>query len=160
MGKDTRMNEFDLAGTYTEADVRVGPADADTVAAFRRHIRDWLDTAVDLDDEKLSDIVLSTDEALSNCADHAYRDMIDDGNMALQTSYDLLEGAITVCITDFGRWTEPEDRAGSRRRGRGLVLMRALADECHVDGGAHGTTVRLRFTGCRARLPATGAPTN
>ena len=48
---------------------------------------------------------------------------------------------------DHGHWMEPETVVNNAR-GRGILLMRALADECTIDGGEDGTTVCLRFYGC------------
>ncbi|RUP04996.1 MAG: ATP-binding protein [Mycobacterium sp.] len=124
-----------------------GIADAGTVATFRRSFSEWLDRHLELGEERAADIVLATDEAMSNCADHAYRVVGRVGAMTLQISYYPATTELKVCVVDHGRWLEPDFDASSMR-GRGIVLMRALADDCAIDGGSDGTSVCLRFYGC------------
>jgi serine/threonine-protein kinase RsbW len=142
-------------GTAAMAETRThsGPADAETVTAFRDLVRDWLNSTVQLDDERITDIVLATDEALANCAEHAYRGQQTTGVMTLNMSCARPESAVKVLITDHGRWIEP-DTAANNLRGRGLILMRALADDCTVQVDRYGTSVCLHFHDC----PAFGAP--
>lgn len=124
-----------------------GTADARTVAAFRHSFGEWLDRHLELGEERVADIVLATDEAMSNCADHAYRVVNHVGTMTLQIVYYPATTELQVNVVDHGRWLEP-DFDPSSVRGRGIVLMRALADDCAIDGGSDGTTVCLRFHGC------------
>ncbi|BBZ43268.1 ATP-binding protein [Mycobacterium parmense] len=135
----------DLHAAAVPARTYRGPADAGTVALFRRHFRDWLDAHFLLDATRVSDIILGTDEALSNCAEHAYRNRGGRGDMVLDIAYDHQDAAIAVCVTDTGCWIEPDPTASQGLRGRGLILMNALADECTVDGRDDGTTVCLRY---------------
>jgi serine/threonine-protein kinase RsbW len=127
-----------------------GSADAATVVSFRGRIRNWLNSTVDLDAQRFSDIVLATDEALTNCAEHAYRDQQIAAVMTLTIDYDQAEAAVRICITDQGRWIEPDPSAINAIRGRGIILMHALADHCTVTTGAEGTTVCLKFQHCPA----------
>jgi serine/threonine-protein kinase RsbW len=129
-----------------------GPADADTVAKFRVHMRRWLDATVVIDAQQVADIVLAVDEALSNCAEHAYcdHDSASGGGMTLDLSYDRAEETVQVCVTDRGSWVEPDPAAINAVRGRGLILMHALADECTVRGRSDGTTAWLHFHHCPA----------
>ncbi|OBK30574.1 hypothetical protein A5634_15975 [Mycobacterium asiaticum] len=131
--------------------MRTGTADSYTVSAFRRGFGGWLDRHLELDEERLADIVLATDEAMSNCVDHAYRIVDRPPSMTLQISYSPDTSELKVRISDHGRWVEPNFVANNVR-GRGIMLMRALADVCTIDGGRDGTTVCLRFHGC----PPTG----
>jgi serine/threonine-protein kinase RsbW len=143
------MSGHDTAAT-AKTRTHSGPADAETVAAFRGLVRDWLNSTVHLDDERVSDIILATDEALANCAEHAYRGQHTTGVMTLNMSYAHPESAVKVRITDQGRWIEPDPAANNALRGRGLILMRALADDCTVKGHRGGTSVCLGFHGCPA----------
>ncbi len=143
------MSGNDTAAT-ADSQTHSGPADAETVAAFRELVRDWLHSTVHLDAERLSDIVLATDEALANCAEHAYRGQRTTGVMTLNMSYAHPESAVKVRITDQGRWIEPAAAANNALRGRGLILMRALADDCTVKGHRDGTSVCLHFHDCPA----------
>lgn len=124
-----------------------GTADARTAATFRHAFGEWLDRHLELDDERVADIVLATDEAMSNCADHAYRVVDQVGTMTLQIAYYPGTTELEVNVIDHGRWLEPDFEV-SNVRGRGILLMRALADDCTIDGGSEGTAVCLRFDGC------------
>jgi serine/threonine-protein kinase RsbW len=104
-----------------------------------------------VDPARESDIMLATYEALANCADHAYRDSPDEGSMTLEVTID--DNTVRVCITDGGRWVDPETQLPDATRGRGLRLMQALCDEFTVNGTGEGTTVCLHFQGCIAGSP-------
>ncbi|MHA7652172.1 ATP-binding protein [Mycobacterium sp. ML4] len=124
-----------------------GTAVARTVVAFRHSFSQWLELHLELSEERVADVVLATDEAMSNCADHAYRVTDDVGNMTLEIAYYPVTRELKVCVVDHGRWLEP-DFPPSTLRGRGIHLMHALADDCTIDGGREGTTVRLCFGDC------------
>ncbi|QLL05718.1 ATP-binding protein [Mycobacterium vicinigordonae] len=130
--------------------MNTGNADAYTVATFRQDLSDWLNLHLELDEDRAADILLATDEALSNCADHAYRVVGHVGSMSLQIAYNPATTRLGICISDHGRWIEPNPVAppANAVRGRGILLMRALADECSIDGRPAGTTVCLRFDDC------------
>lgn len=127
--------------------VHTGNADARTAADFRHAFGEWLDRHLELDEERAADIILATDEAMSNCADHAYRVIDRVGTMTLQIAYHRANIELRVNVVDHGRWLEPDFEVSSVR-GRGILLMRALADDCSIDGGDNGTTVCLRFHEC------------
>ena len=127
--------------------MHTGTADAATVAAFRHSFGEWLNGHLELGEERVADIVLATDEAMSNCADHAYRVIDHVGSMTLQIAYYPVATELVVNVIDHGRWLEPDFEAASVR-GRGILLMRALSDDCTIDGGSEGTTVCLRFCEC------------
>ncbi|BBZ43680.1 ATP-binding protein [Mycobacterium parmense] len=128
-----------------------GRADAENVAVFRARFQKWLETHFSLSPERVSDVILSTGEALSNCAEHAYRDSGRPGVMTLSVRYETPGATIVVCVTDGGRWVEPAANAPTGFRGRGLPLMHALSDECTVEGRADGTTVCLQFHRCATK---------
>lgn len=129
---------------------RTGIADARTVKVFRREFSDWLNRHLELDEQRVADIVLAADEAMANCADHAYQGATTPGTMMLQIAYRPLTTALNVSVCDQGSWIEPEPEPAAHHiaRGRGILLMRAVADACTIDGGEDGTTVCLRFYGC------------
>lgn len=135
------------AESFTES----GFADGQTVANFREKVKAWLAGAVEIDNERVCDILLATDEALANCVDHAYGDTDHSGLMTLRMTYDVGAQEVQISVTDEGGWVEPAPRTQTSIRGRGLILMRALADNCTIDGRADGTTVLLRFGACQAR---------
>lgn len=125
-----------------------GRADPVTVARFRSTLGEWLDATLSLSAERRADILLATDEALSNCADHAYRAQGEPGPMTLEMTPDSGQ-ILRVCVTDHGEWQEPVPRATpTSLRGRGIRLMRGLCDDVSIDGRPDGTTVCLLFRDC------------
>jgi anti-sigma regulatory factor (Ser/Thr protein kinase) len=140
------MNSSAQGSDAPEELVRAGPADARTAAVLRDDLYAWLRQFTDVPPTQLSDIVVSTYEALANCADHAYANRPGSaGAMTLRAAYDRAAEAIRVSITDGGMWREPEAPKPSDIRGRGIALMRALADQCSIEGRPHGTTVSLLY---------------
>ena len=91
---------------------------------------------------RCADVLLGVNEALANCAEHAYRGR--DGDITMHATYDDAAQRVHVQISDRGRW-RPSPAVVPSNRGRGLALMRALADQCTVDRGDDGTTVRLDY---------------
>lgn len=135
---------------------RSARADPQAVARLRRELRRWLDDVVDVETERKADVILATDEALANCADHAYRGRETPGLMTLQVSYDSDNCALSACVSDHGVWVDP-NVAANPLRGRGILLMRAIADDVSVRGTGRGTTVCLefRFSGQSQDWPVT-----
>ena len=122
---------------------------------IRAEFSGWLAQSLMLDAEKTSDIVLAVNEALANAAEHAYVNSPRPGLMHTRAEHDPGLATLTVWITDEGRWhvRDPsiEPNPG---RGRGTMLMRALADRTAVDSTTNGTEVRLQWDHVRARLGA------
>lgn len=129
---------------------RTGAAEPRTVVAWRADFTAWLVTAVALDDERCSDVVLAVDEALSNAAEFAY-DGVDGGSMSVDAQYSVVEDRLDVTIADQGRWREPDATNRTLARGRGIPLMSALADELVIDHDGQGTVVFLAFARCVRR---------
>ncbi|WP_081290925.1 ATP-binding protein [Mycobacterium asiaticum] len=147
MSGSTSSDPVGIGDADEFGDSHTGTADPHTVAMIRRKFGHWLDQHLELDEERAADIVLATDEAMSNCADHAYRVLNHVGDLTLKITYYPVSTELRVCVIDHGHWVEP-DTSPSNARGRGILLMRTLADDCTIDGGAEGTTVCLRFFGC------------
>ncbi|BDE06940.1 hypothetical protein WPS_22160 [Vulcanimicrobium alpinum] len=82
-----------------------------------------------------ADFVLAVAEAMNNAAEHAYHDRSGDVRVVMRAHH----GELIATITDRGRWrlTPTPDR------GRGLSIMRALAERCDVSSDERGTTVTL-----------------
>lgn len=109
---------------------------ASSVTALRWWLRVFLGQARGVTSEEIDDLVLAACEAASNAVDHPLRP--SKPYFAVCTEID--RGVVTIVIQDHGRW-RPPTAPGSR--GRGLQLMRALADTS-VTTGPGGTTVTLR----------------
>jgi anti-sigma regulatory factor (Ser/Thr protein kinase) len=93
----------------------------------------------------VDDVVLATHEALANIADHAYPE--GDGDAFLDA--DVTPEAVVVVVRDRGRWRPPSIDPGWR--GRGLTIIRGLAEQVEVRQGDGGTTVVMRWA-----LPGSG----
>lgn len=131
--------------TYRLTDL---PAEAGVVAEVRERLSHWLRVEVGVDEPRLCDIVLAVNEAVANVAEFAYRG--GAGTFDLRADHDPGAARLTVAVCDRGRWRDTDPLVSSRNRGRGLPLMRTLADVVVVDTSAQGTCVRLRFDGVRA----------
>jgi serine/threonine-protein kinase RsbW len=132
-------------GTRSPRLLRQGHADGSTAAEFRTLVEEWVAGLSTLSCERRADIVLAADEALSNCAEHAYRNRHGSGRMTVEASHD--GESMTIRVEDDGEWIEPVPQPLGAPRGRGLKLMHALADAVEIDAGPSGTTVSMRFDG-------------
>jgi CheY-like chemotaxis protein/serine phosphatase RsbU (regulator of sigma subunit)/anti-sigma regulatory factor (Ser/Thr protein kinase) len=109
------------------------PALPNEVGPARHRLVQWLSDQ-GVSKEACGDLALAFGEASANAVRHGIP--AGDGYVAVQLR--LHGGNLTVRVRDTGRWIEPQP---SSEGGRGLEIMRALADDVHVHGTAHGTTV-------------------
>ena len=130
-------------------------ADALTVAQLRDEFARWLRRGAGMDETRMCDTVLAVNEALANAAEFAYVDNVA-GTVDLDAVRDIRRGTITVTVSDQGHWRETNSLHRLRSRGRGIALMRTLADSVIIDTSGLGTSVRLRFDAAVARTPAAG----
>ncbi|MDQ7805117.1 ATP-binding protein [Amycolatopsis sp. A133] len=109
---------------------------------LRHELMAWV-LAAGVDEGRAGDIVLASYEALANVADHAY-DGSGEGLVDVDAS--VAPGRLEVVITDHGRWRTPvPDPRPVSLRGRGLLLLRASADQADISSGASGTVVTLTW---------------
>ena len=113
-------------------------ADAARAAQIRQEFSVWLKRYFTLDATKISDVVLAVNEALANAAEFAYSTVQQPGTMHLLADYDSGTAVLTVTVAD-------DSEKKSISRGRGIPLMRALADRATIDSSASGTQVRLEW---------------
>lgn len=111
------------------------PSVPSSVPLLRRGLRAFLEDA-ERSHEELEDLVLATCEAATNAQEHAQRATEAFFDVAVQ----IVDDVVTIVVTDHGQWRPPTP---SPHRGRGLAMMRVLADTTVVPG-PHGTTVTLR----------------
>ncbi|HNA50208.1 MAG TPA: ATP-binding protein [Mycobacterium sp.] len=132
---------------------------ADPYAAghVRNEFAAWLGRRVDLNAIRFSDVVLAVNEALANAAEFAYLKNSGVGTIDVEAVQNSEAATLTVTITDQGCWREPDPATRGRTRGRGIPLMRALADDLTIDTSKLGTTVCLRFDNVKARAKAGAA---
>ena len=146
------MTDLNLSPSAAGADfVRTESADALAVARLRHELSHWLRTHLTLDRDRLNDVLLAVNEALTNSAEYAYRGR--EGTMALYARCDA-DGALLVDVSDRGSWRHVDPGAQPNTRGRGLPLMRALSDRMTISWTADGTCVQMRFDNCEARVAA------
>jgi serine/threonine-protein kinase RsbW len=100
-----------------------------------------------LSDETLADLKLALTEACSNSVRHAYGD--DGGHVSI--SFELQDDRLIVEVVDDGSGFELEtagrngDDAELSEGGLGIAIIRSIADEVEISGGANGRGSRLRF---------------
>jgi PAS domain S-box-containing protein len=106
----------------------------ENVAGVRHETRRLLESAGASPNE-LQDVLVLVGEAVANAAEHAYYGR-DPGPIDVRVEHRSGHVHLTVC--DQGSWRTP-DAPGDR--GRGAVLMRALADHLDLHTGPGGTVV-------------------
>jgi serine/threonine-protein kinase RsbW len=136
------------AGAMEARYVRAGMADGHVVAQIRNEFAAWLRTYLSLSAERLSDIVLAVNEALSNSAEYAYVEISDAGTISLDARHDGAAATLTVQVADTGAWYDGVPPPRHNTRGRGIPLMHALSDEVTIERLPRGTRVQMRFNGC------------
>ena len=120
-------------------------ADAARAAQLRQEFSVWLKRYFALGPTKISDVVLAVNEALANAAEFAYTTADRPGSMHLLADYDTASEILTVTVADEGAWRIADGAAKKISRGRGIPLMRALADRATIDSTPSGTRVRLEW---------------
>lgn len=125
-------------------------ADGTTAGRVREDFARWLRRSVDLDETRLCDVLLAVNEALANVAEFAYLNQDRAGTFDVEAVLDPRRSALTVTVSDRGRWRHTEAAGRLRSRGRGIPLMRALADGFVIDSSPLGTSVCLRFDNAAA----------
>jgi anti-sigma regulatory factor (Ser/Thr protein kinase) len=118
-------------GHTLELDLDARP---EALAAMRRRLRAWL--AERRTPEELTErVLLCVNEAATNAVEHAY----GPGAASFAVRAIDTDARLAVEVRDGGSWRAPRGRDG----GRGLLLMRALADDVEVRPGEEGTVVAL-----------------
>lgn len=127
------------------------PAHPHQLASMRRQILDWAG-GVGLGRDKLDDLQLAVVEAAGNAIEHAYRDSDRPGRVEVVLSADR-DGGVRITVADEGRWRPPPQDPGFR--GRGVQIIKALADEVDIAAGSDGTIVRFRLLPASPATPST-----
>lgn len=127
-------------------------ADAVTAAWIRDEFAQWLRRRIGLDATRVCDFVLAVNEALANSVEFAYVDG-GDGTIDIEAVHDLRRCTLTVTVSDRGHWRETNPLNRQRRRGRGIPLMRTLADSIIIDTSGFGTSVAMRFDDVHTARP-------
>jgi anti-anti-sigma factor len=119
------------------------PADAECLAPMRRVIAEWA-ARCGLGEDGTTDLQLAVGEAVTNAVEHAYTSGPEPTGDAVALSLELQpDGAVAVRVADHGRWRPPSEDPGYR--GRGLALIRELAEDVEVMPADDGTEVWFRM---------------
>jgi serine/threonine-protein kinase RsbW len=100
-----------------------------------------------LPEDTLADLKLALTEACSNSVRHAYA----GGEGHVQISFELHHDRLVVEVEDDGTGFEHDgtgrelDREELAEGGLGIAIIKAIADEFELGGGAAGAGSRLRF---------------
>ncbi|MHA7652191.1 SpoIIE family protein phosphatase [Mycobacterium sp. ML4] len=113
-------------------------ADPENLSASRSALRGWL-TRARLDQEQAAKVLLAAGEAVANAIEHGHRH--SRGGMVTLGAR-ALDDQVQLTITDTGSWKTPHPDSYPRR-GRGIMLMRALMHDVTINSGTAGTTVHL-----------------
>jgi anti-sigma regulatory factor (Ser/Thr protein kinase) len=117
--------------------------DPEALRSLRRVLARWLEEAGAERDE-VHDLVMAANEAWQNGLEHG----TGFARTTIDVELEVAGGCVTITVRDAGR---RERSQSDPDRGRGIELMRALADEVSLELAPHGSTVRLRR---RLRSPA------
>ncbi len=130
-------------------------ADPTRLAPLRRTVDAWCD-ASGMGQDARSDLQLTVGEAVTNAIEHAYLRGPRTGSRAVVDVELALrpDGAVAVEVTDHGTWKTPPVDPGYR--GRGIALIRELAEEVAVDPAPDQASAGQspRGTQVRFRLPS------
>jgi serine/threonine-protein kinase RsbW len=109
----------------------------DALAELRTRLRTWL-REHDVGDEVERGVVLAVSEAAANAVEHAYG---SDG-AGIVTVMAVLDddGVLEITVRDEGTW---RDGDSDPDRGRGLSIMRTIADRLSVERGEGATVLRM-----------------
>ncbi|MEV1294990.1 SpoIIE family protein phosphatase [Pseudonocardia sp. NPDC049635] len=133
-------------------------ADPQRLAALRRTVGGWA-AACGMGPDAVSDLQLTVGEAVTNAIEHAY--LPDDVDAAAGVDLELAvasDGSVSVRVADGGRWRPAPPDPGYR--GRGIALIRELAEDVSIEPSETGTTVRFRLpaTPVDVGTPGAGPP--
>lgn len=113
-------------------------ASADQLTTIRLRITEWA-RRLGVVPERTQDIVLAVDEAATNAIEHAYPRR--SGTFTLFAAFDRPSRVLRVVVSDTGDWRPPPHDPGFR--GRGLKMMKSLADLFELCHTPRGTTIVL-----------------
>ena len=122
------------------------PARAEYIALVRLALS-GLARAHQFPEETLADLKLAVTEACSNSVRHAYE---AGRNGAVAVLYELDEDRLVVEVEDTGAGFSPGEPDASEagdlaEGGLGISIIREIADELEISGGADGKGSKLRF---------------
>jgi serine/threonine-protein kinase RsbW len=130
------------------------PAAPDQLPGLRRQVGAWA-RSVGFPAESAQDLVLAVDEAASNAVEHAYP--TSAGSFTMLAACSRSAPTASVVLSDTGCWRAIPADPGMR--GRGLTMMRSLAEVFHLVPTQYGSTVVLGWALPDFAQPSRSAPT-
>ncbi|MCD2195511.1 SpoIIE family protein phosphatase [Actinomycetospora endophytica] len=121
-------------------------ADPARLGPLRRTVRSWAREA-GVGEDVLEDLQLALGEAATNAVEHAYGPVPPRGSEVVVRIATRADGGVAVRVRDRGSWRRAAPDPG--HRGRGLMLIRALATDVVVQGGSDGTVVMFTVPAAR-----------
>jgi serine/threonine-protein kinase RsbW len=116
------------------------------------HVYSWAEEHLmqtEISDSKRFDIMLALSEAVTNAIRHGCHD--SRGNY-VDIEVTITSDAVTIRVHDCGKGFEPDALPDPTKAenlyvpsGRGVFLIKNLADDVHYDFSESGTTVNVKF---------------
>ncbi len=137
------FSEPDDAASRTTAELHhtAVPAEPERLPQLRRALAEWAEQA-GMTSERVEMLALAGYEALANVAAHAYPDGF--GLLDVHACCRSDPARAEVIVRDYGRWQQPRS-SDAGPGGRGLILLRSLADHAEVTTDDSGTAVSMTW---------------
>lgn len=132
-------------GTTAASHVEALPASFTEMAAARARLRGWLEAGGAAADQA-DRVLFGAGEAIANAIEHG-SGQDPDRVIGIEAFAD--GDAVTVTVTDTGRWIKDSAASRSAGRGLGLTVMHGLADSVQTSRGPFGTRITSTW-----RIPA------
>jgi serine/threonine-protein kinase RsbW len=135
--------EIDVEATRPKSlEIRI-PADTRYLSVVRRGVRSLAESA-GFAREDVADLEVAVSEAVTNSVEHGNPDLEDGGVLVkCETTGDYMIVEVEDHSAAESIPLDPETCDATKERGRGILMMRALMDECCNTRTEHGMRVRM-----------------
>ncbi|MET7597299.1 SpoIIE family protein phosphatase [Streptomyces sp. NPDC004082] len=116
------------------------PAESSQLAPVRQALRGWL-AQCDVSVHTVQNVLIAAGEACANAIEHGHRHAPGE---AVRLRAEAFVDNLRLTVADSGRWKVPQPDLNPHR-GRGVALMRALAQQVTLTPGPSGTTVDMQM---------------
>jgi len=142
--RSTRMGEAAFDDALAEGLAVTYPALPPSAPLARARLAEYL-RAQAIAPELVGDVLLAAGEAVANAVEHAYGGAVQPGIFTMRAS--LRPGILTLNVVDHGIWRQRGTTVPTAfdDRGRGFMLMEAMASSVRVRHDVTGTRVSLVF---------------
>jgi anti-sigma regulatory factor (Ser/Thr protein kinase) len=111
------------------------------ITLARHQLTRWLGD-IGVSAPRSHDIVLAVNEAVTNAIEHGSS---CDASKVVSVHASAHADTLTATVSDSGRWIHSPPPATPTQRGRGLILIRALANNVEILRTALGTQLTMQF---------------